>query len=86
VLDAVRAVPGVTDARHDGPDGTHLAVQVEDDERIPVVVRAVVERGGQVMRVQAREHTLEDVYFELQGEPESQPAMASGTRGRGGRR
>ena len=87
LLDAVRVVPGVTDARLDGPDGTRLAVQVEGEERIPVVVRAIVERGGQVVRVNAREHTLEDVYFELQGEPaHAQPALASGTRGRGGRR
>jgi hypothetical protein len=42
------------------------------------VVRAVVERGGQVLRVDPREHTLEDVYFELQGEPASQPAMVGG--------
>jgi ABC-2 type transport system ATP-binding protein len=83
LLDAVRVVSGVTDARLDGPDGTHLAVQVEGEERIPVVVRAVVEGGGQVVRVNAREHTLEDVYFELQGEPASEPAMAGG---RGGRR
>jgi ABC-2 type transport system ATP-binding protein len=73
--DALRVMPGVTDARL---DGTRLAVQVEGEEVIPAVVRTVVERGGQVLRVDPREHTLEDVYFELQGEPASQPAMVGG--------
>ena len=58
-------VPGVTDARL---DGMRLAVQVESDERVPSVVRALVEGGAAVLRVNPREPTLEDVYFELQGE------------------
>src|SRR5262245_48959938 len=70
--DALRGMSGVTDTYL---DGTRLAVQVEGEQVIPAVVRAVVERGGQVLRVDPREHTLEDVYFELQGEPASQPAM-----------
>jgi len=77
LVDALRVVPGVTDARLDERDGTRLAVQVEGEERIPAVVRAIVERGAQVVRVNAREHTLEDIYFELQGEPaHAQPALA----------
>jgi len=75
LLDAVRSVPGITEARL---DGLRLEIQVESQERIPAAVRAVVEGGGQVLRVNAREHTLEEVYFELQGEPARQPAMVGG--------
>jgi hypothetical protein len=72
ILDDLRALPGVSGARL---EGTRLSAQVEDEARIPPVVRALVERGGQVVRVQPREHTLEEVYFELQGEPERAPAL-----------
>src|SRR5262249_27645708 len=75
LLDAVRALSGVTDARL---DGTRLAAQVEGEERIPALVQAVIEHGGQLLRVNPREHTLEDVYFELQGEPAREPATAGG--------
>ena len=46
----------------------HIAVQVREDEVIPKVVAAVVEAGGQIYRVAPREHTLEETYFELQGD------------------
>src|SRR5258705_218295 len=62
--DALRGMPGVTDAHL---DGTRLAVQVEGEEVIPAVVRAVVERGGQVLRVGPAGQKLEDDYFGLQG-------------------
>src|SRR5262249_13807280 len=75
LIDAVRSAPGVAAARL---EGTRLAVQVEGEERIPEAVRTVVEHGGQGLRVTAREHTLEEIYFELQGEPARQPALVGG--------
>jgi ABC-2 type transport system ATP-binding protein len=75
LIDALRTLPGVRDVQ---PAGLHLAVQVEGDERIPAAVKALVEGGGQVLRVNPREHTLEDVYFELQGEPAREPATIGG--------
>jgi ABC-2 type transport system ATP-binding protein len=72
---ALRVLPGVTEVQL---DGTRLAVQVEAEERIPAVVRACSEQGAQVLRVNPREHTLEDVYFELQGEPARVPATVGG--------
>ena len=63
--EALRGLAGVMDARL---DGTQLAVQVEGDERVPALVQALVEGGAAVLRVNPREPTLEDVYFELQGE------------------
>jgi ABC-2 type transport system ATP-binding protein len=73
--ESLRGLPGVTDARL---DGTRLAVQVVGDERVPALVRALVESGAEVLRVIPREHTLEEVYFELQGErPARDPAMVA---------
>ncbi|MGH2515010.1 MAG: hypothetical protein ACRDHP_05080, partial [Ktedonobacterales bacterium] len=83
LLDSVRNLPGVTDARMDDADEARLAVQVESEAHIPAVVRAIVEDGGQVLRVNPREHTLEEVYFELQGEPVREPAAVGVGGGEG---
>ena len=60
----VGALEGVTEVKL---DDTHLAVQIKDENWIPRVVGEVVESGGQIMRVNPREHTLEEIYFTLQG-------------------
>jgi len=65
LVDSLRALPCVTDIRC---DGRHLGVQVESEESIPAVVKEFVDHDGQVLRVNPREHTLEEVYFELQGD------------------
>src|SRR5579859_7100069 len=74
LIDAVRSLPGVTDARLDATEAGRIAVQVEGEAHIPAVVRTIVESGGQVLRVNPREHSLEEVYFELQNEPAHEPA------------
>jgi ABC-2 type transport system ATP-binding protein len=48
-------------------DDTHLAVQISDVMLTPRVVGRVVELGGQIMKVAPREHSLEEIYFTLQG-------------------
>jgi ABC-2 type transport system ATP-binding protein len=65
LIDSLRALPCVTDIRC---DGRRLGVQVEDEECIPAVVKQFVDHDGQVLRVNPREHTLEEVYFELQSD------------------
>jgi ABC-2 type transport system ATP-binding protein len=47
-------------------DGMKLAVQVGEEARIPAVIAAVASLGAEIMRVNPREHPLEDIYFELQ--------------------
>jgi ABC-2 type transport system ATP-binding protein len=78
LIDTVQALPGVTAVRREQPDGTEkgtcFAVQVDGDQYIPTVVTALVERGGQVLRVNPRERTLEEVYFALQGESAGESA------------
>jgi ABC-2 type transport system ATP-binding protein len=43
-----------------------LSVQVEGEDAIPIVVAQIAALGGQMMRVNPREHSLEEIYFELQ--------------------
>lgn len=64
LLQALRERPGVTQAQ---ADGTSLSVQLEAEDRIPELVAGVVAAGGEIMRVTPREHSLEEIYFRLQG-------------------
>jgi len=48
------------------PDNRRLSVQIADETLIPALVAEVVRLGGKIMRVNAREHSLEEIYFELQ--------------------
>jgi ABC-2 type transport system ATP-binding protein len=48
-----------------------LAVQVCDEDHIPAVIAALASGGGQIRRVNPREPSLEDIYFELQRRAEA---------------
>ena len=61
--DSLRGLPGVAAVQL---DGSRLGVRVESEGGIPDLVAAVARRGGRIMRVNPREHTLEEIYFELQ--------------------
>lgn len=63
VADKLRIMPGVSEVQL---NLTHLAVRVESDEVVPMVVATLATQGGQIMRVNPREHSLEEIYFELQ--------------------
>jgi ABC-type multidrug transport system ATPase subunit len=43
-----------------------LSVQVEKEDVIPDIVRYLVTNGASIMKVNPRDHTLEDIYFALQ--------------------
>ncbi len=60
---ALKSADGVRDLQ---ADGTKLSIQVSDEAHTPAVIAAVAAGGGQIMRVNPREHSLEDIYFELQ--------------------
>jgi ABC-2 type transport system ATP-binding protein len=60
----LRALAGVLDIR---ADSNQYAVQIKDEDVIPALVAKVVECGGQIMRVVPREHSLQEIYFTLQG-------------------
>lgn len=47
-------------------DRSSVSIQVENEDRIPEVVRLLVEAGGSILRVNPRDYSLEDIYFALQ--------------------
>jgi ABC-2 type transport system ATP-binding protein len=63
LLAALRAADGIREAQ---AEKLTLSVHVDDEARIPAAIAAVAEGGGQIMRANPREHSLEDIYFELQ--------------------
>jgi ABC-2 type transport system ATP-binding protein len=44
----------------------HLRLKVQKKDRIPRIVREMVQEGGQIVRVSPREYTLEEIYFAIQ--------------------
>jgi ABC-2 type transport system ATP-binding protein len=57
--------PGVIRVQMDDAANA-AAVQVENRDRIPDVVRSLVSQDVSLLRVHPREYTLEDIYFALQ--------------------
>lgn len=62
VVDELRAVRGVSDVQL---DAARMAVRVDGDDVIPAVVTRLAGHGAQIMRVDPRQPSLEDIYFEL---------------------
>jgi len=48
-------------------DRGNLLLELDDEETIPEVVAAISGAGGRIYSVRPREHTLEEVYFAVQG-------------------
>ena len=63
LVDLVRALPGVLDAR---PSDPGLRVVVEDREVVPRLTRALSAHGVGLYGVTPRPPTLEDVYFAIE--------------------
>jgi len=42
-----------------------LLLEVNDEESVPDVVAAISAAGGRIYGVAPREHTLEEIYFEI---------------------
>ncbi len=61
----VRNVPGVTGVNL---DGLQLAVQVTAEDAIPGVIAGIAASGALILRVNPREHSLQEIYFRLQEE------------------
>ena len=70
LLHTLRGAEGVLDAK---TTGKQLELLVDEEERTPAVVSAIVSAGGRIFRVTPREHNLEDIYFELQENGEARP-------------
>jgi ABC-2 type transport system ATP-binding protein len=63
IVRGLLSVSGVSDVR---AEGLRIAVRAESDHVVPAVVAMLAGQGAQIMRVNPREHSLEDIYFELQ--------------------
>jgi ABC-2 type transport system ATP-binding protein len=66
-VNAVRRVQGVRGIEA-GPEG--LSIQMDQVTRIPDLVCALVYQGARIQQVTPRRHTLEDIYFEIQKQPQ----------------
>ncbi len=47
-------------------EGGRLLLEVDDEEAIPEVVNAISGARGRIYGIKAREHSLEEIYFEIQ--------------------
>lgn len=65
VIQAIAAVAGVSIVEN---SGRSVQITAADDEVVANVIQVAVASGGRLVGVQRREHTLEEVYFALQGE------------------
>jgi ABC-2 type transport system ATP-binding protein len=65
VAGSLKALRGVIQVSADA-EREALAVQVENEDVIPEVVRHLVNGGESILRVNPRDYTLEDIYFALQ--------------------
>jgi ABC-2 type transport system ATP-binding protein len=65
VLEILQHIPSVL--QHSMQDGK-LALELKGEEDVPDVVTAISAAGGRIYSVEHREHTLEDIYFEIQNE------------------
>jgi hypothetical protein len=45
-----------------------LRVQIDREERIPDLVAAIAGAGGRIYGVAPQQHTLEEIYFRIQGD------------------
>jgi ABC-2 type transport system ATP-binding protein len=64
LLQIVGQIPDITGTQaHE----TSLSIQLETEARIPELVAALVTAGAAIMAVAPRQHTLEEIYFTLQG-------------------
>ncbi|MGQ9515834.1 MAG: ATP-binding cassette domain-containing protein [Anaerolineae bacterium] len=63
VLDALRRLEGVAEIEIGDAE---LHILMDQESRTPAVVRALAEAGAEIYAVKPREHSLEDIYFQLQ--------------------
>ena len=75
-LDLLQALPGVVKVnRRGGPlhrNGSVCEVEVDKVERVPDLIRVLVERGVRLLRVDPHEPTLEELYFAVRNERRQQ--------------
>ena len=71
VAHAVARAPGV---RGHTMEGSSLLVELDREDNIPDLVVAISLAGGRIYSVVPQEHSLEDIYFKIQGDGRSERA------------
>jgi len=66
--DVRRAVEGLPFVHRASPTPEGLIVELGNEEDIPDVVAAVAAAGGRIYGVAPREHSVEEIYFQIQGQ------------------
>ncbi len=64
----VRAIAGVRGVSIEGVLGRSIEIAAPEDESIAGAIQVAVATGGRLIAAGRREHTLEEVYFALQGD------------------
>ena len=64
----LKTLPGIINVESPGSNGQvrSLRVQVAEEAVIPPLANTVIQQGGQLLRLQPEEISLEEVYFKLQ--------------------
>ena len=70
-LGSISSVPGVTAVN---VSGSQVALELSKLEAVADVVALLVSQGARIHAVVPREHTLEDIYFQLQDTANSEEA------------
>jgi ABC-2 type transport system ATP-binding protein len=70
VLGKIREITGVT---IDRVSENTITLQVSDKRLVPAVVQTAVQQGGEILRVNPREYSLEEIYFAVQDEGRRAP-------------
>lgn len=70
---ALQSIPSVLDR---SMEGDRLLLRIDREESIPDVVSAIYAAGGRIYSVMPRQHTLEDIYFRIQGDDKPQNERA----------
>ncbi len=63
-----QAVEGLSFVHRVTPTPEGLTVELGNEEDIPEVVAAVNSAGGRIYRVAPRQHSVEEIYFQIQGQ------------------
>jgi ABC-2 type transport system ATP-binding protein len=69
-IDRLTRLPGVIKLQ---PDSSQAAIQVDSLSSIPDMIAQLVAGGARILQVTPRQHTLEDIYFEIQSGSKAGP-------------
>jgi ABC-2 type transport system ATP-binding protein len=67
--------------RSQAVENGRLVLEIDDEDHIPDLVSAISVAGGRIYGVTPRQHTLEEIYFEIQGNDHNAEGVQKNARG-----